>query len=132
MNEVLGIVGNHDLEPLSVLFLIETEVFVYPVEAVGFRSGPIMGAEHQVNVRKTVRHRANRLLRCAIIWVRAGENDIVLVADRAQRMFEHSLDHRVLPPQGQQDRNPSARRGLQLANTRWKQSWLRAQTRLDP
>ena len=52
MDEILGIVRDHDVETRGMMLFEKQHALVDPVEAVGFGSGAIVRADGQMDLRK--------------------------------------------------------------------------------
>jgi len=59
MDQIFGIMSDHNLEADVVLFFIKPDVLIDPVEAVGLGGGSVMRAYRQMYVAKTLGNRGN-------------------------------------------------------------------------
>ncbi len=132
MNQVLGVVGNDDIEASAQTFLLAQKELKNRVQAVRLGSRTVVRTQRQVNVGEPASHGAHRVLRSRVVRVAAGEDVVVGIANGGEIVFEHPPDHLVFLPQRDQDRDSPLRGRIELALPGRKQTRRRAQFPLEP
>src|SRR3712207_2140962 len=99
MDEILGIVNDDALETDAVLVLIREHVLVNPIETVGFRGWPIVGAERETNVAVFGFEPAYDVRGRLVVRVNAQKEAVAAVRDGGRVVLDHSRNNRVLAPE---------------------------------
>jgi len=103
MDQILGIVGHHDIEPAAVMFLKEQHALIDPVQAVGFRSGAVVGTDGQMDIREARFQFANRFEGRIVVRIGAYKEMIVIVVDGGDIVLHHSTNDDMFMPQRHED-----------------------------
>jgi len=98
MDQVFGIVHDHDAEAHVVPRLVVFHTLVNPVEAVALRGGSVMRAGSDVHARMTAGLPGDGADGGSVVGVHADEKMVVPVLNCSQVVFEHAADHGVLVP----------------------------------
>src|SRR5690348_11199222 len=103
MNQVLGIVSDHNLVAHLVADLVHLHTAVDPVEAVAFRSGPIVRTHGEMDAWIAgggIPHGGHSGF---VVGIDAYEDGEIPVADRVEVSLEHLSNDAMLFPQGDED-----------------------------
>ena len=103
MDEILGVVRDHDVEAGAVVLFEKQHALVDPVEAVGFGSGSVVRADGQMDVREAGFQIADGVERRVVVRVGSDKEMIVAVVDGGGVVLHHAGDDGVLVPERDED-----------------------------
>ena len=85
MDQILGVVRDHDVKLSAVVLFKKQHALVDPVEAVGFGGGAVMGADRQMDVREARFQVADGVERRVVVRVGSNKEMIVIVVNGGRR-----------------------------------------------
>ncbi len=98
MDHVLGVVRHYDVEPDTILLLVQQHALVDPIQAIGLRRRTVVRADGEVYSRRSHFHPADRLQGAIVVGISAHEKVIILVVDRSEVVVQHALDDGMFEP----------------------------------
>ena len=103
MDQVFGVVHDHDAEAHVVARLVVFHALIDPVEAIALGGGSVMRAGGNVDSRMAARLRGDGADGGVVVGVDADEEVVITVPDGRQIVFQHAADDGVLAPQRDED-----------------------------
>ena len=124
MNNVLGVVGDDGFILDTVNLFVDQHLLIDPIQAIRFGSRSGMGYPGDPHLGETPRRPRNRFGGERIVRVYTHKHGVAGVLDRRQIMGEHLLDHLMLVPQRNEDRDLLFGRLIDF-HRGWRDRWAK-------